>query len=470
VDSTYTSGGIGFTFWGQHGGWDVYSARTYYPSTPTATFGVEQSGGGATWKAAENATLIDQPINQNVRLRFSIKNSGTDISGQNFRLQVAPKATSPNCESVQAASYQDVPTTTGGCGSSPSCMVASPNYTDKASTTQLMSVPANFLFSQGQILEDPSNQTGNVSISSGYVTEVEYGFQMTAFATQNAYCFRVTNGTTPLDNYSKVAELRVLQVPSISNWSFNMDNDIALTEGTTTRIFATGTVTDFNGYTDIVAATSTFYRSGVTGGRFCLADENNCYQIASTSCNFLNCSGNSCELSCSAFLQYFAEPTDSGSIYDAQFWDAFVDVWDTSGSHATASSTQDVYTLRALTVPSEINYGALAVGSDTGNANATTSVTNTGNDLLNILLSGTNLTAGSSTIPVYGQKYATTTFTYGTCTLCNKLLSTTTQALPLGVLKPTTTTAISKDVFWGIFIPSGTAATTHTGVNTFLAN
>lgn len=471
VDLAHTTGGIGFSFWGQHGGWDAYFARTYYPSKPTVLFGVEQGKDGATWKATENTVLGDQVINETVRLRLSVKNSGTNIVDQDFRLQVAPKGAAPNCESVQEANYQDVPTQTGGCGSSPACMVASSYFSNRASTTQLLSIPQNFEFSQGQIVEDPSNETLDVDLASGYVTEVEYALQMTPFASGNAYCFRTTNAGTPLDNYSKVAEMRILQVPSISNWSFNMDQNIALTEGTTTRIYATGTVTDFNGYTDLVAATSTFYRSGISGGRFCAADQNNCYQIASTSCNFLNCSGNSCELSCSAFLQYFADPTDIGSTYAGEIWDAFVDVWDTSGSHATASSSQDVYTLQALTVPTAINYGSLLVGSDTGNTNATTSVTNTGNSLLDLLLTGTDMSAGASNIPAYHQRFATTSFTYSSCSpLCTPLASTTTIPVPLGVEKPTTTAAVWKDVLWGIGIPTGTAATTYSGVNTFLAD
>lgn len=471
VDSSYTSGGIGFTFWGQHGGWDVYTARAYTPTHPTITFGVRQGNSGASWKTAENVPLTAQPKDQNVRVRFTVKNSGTNITNQNFRLQVAAKGTSPNCEAVQAANYQDVPTASGGCGSSPACIQTSSHYANQASTTQLLSVPQGFEFSQGQIIEDPSNQTGNISVSSGYVVENEYNLQMTAFATQSAYCFRITNGSTPLDNYSRVAEMTVLQPPTISNWLFNMGNALALTEGTTTRIYATGTVTDFNGYSDIVAATSTFYRSGVSGGRFCAANENNCYQIASTSCALQDCNGNSCTLSCSAFLQYFADPTDVGSSYASEIWDAVADVWDSTNLHAIASSSQELYTLKALTIPSIIDYGSVVVGSDTGNTNATTSVTNTGNALLDLLLTGTDLTAGASNIPVYRQRFATTSFTYASCApVCTPLASTTTIPVPLGVEKPTTTAAVWKNVLWGIAIPTGTAAATHTGVNTFLAN
>jgi hypothetical protein len=89
VDTTYTSsGGVGFTFWGQHGGWDIPSARAYISSAPTATFGLEQQDSGATWKAAENTSPTSVSAGQNMRLRLTVRNSGALLADQQFRLQV----------------------------------------------------------------------------------------------------------------------------------------------------------------------------------------------------------------------------------------------------------------------------------------------------------------------------------------------------------------------------------------------
>jgi hypothetical protein len=261
----------------------------------------------------------------------------------------------------------------------------------------------------------------------------------------------------------------ILQPPSLSNFSFNNNGDIALTEGTTTMIYATATVTDFNGYTDIVNASSTFYRSGLASTSACTADNNNCYQIGTSSCTFQDCAGISCTVSCSAPMYYFADPTDFGSTYVSENWRALIDVWDTSLTHDRASSSQEVLTLKALTVPSSINYGSVTVGADTGTTDATTTVTNTGNSILNLLVSGSNMTAGSSTITANNQKYATTTFTYSTCTLCN-VLSTSTNPYNVGITKPTSTSPFFRDVYWGLGVPIGTAATTHSGSNAFFAN
>ncbi len=470
TDSSYTSGGIGFAYWGQHGGWDIPSAREYIATAPGAVFGLEQADSGATWKTAENTTLANQLINENLRLRVTVRNSGAPINNNNFRLQVAPKSVSPNCESVSGGSYVDVPTTSGaGCGSGAACMKTSTQFSDKSSTTQLLSIPTGQTFTYGQILEDPSNQTGNVSLASGEFTEVEYNFQMTAFASQDAYCFRTTNSGSALDNYTKVAELRILHAPVLSNFSFNNNASIALTEGATTTIFATSTVTDYNGYADLSFASSTFFRSGLSSSTACTADNNNCYQISTSSCSFINCSGNSCTVSCTADMYYFADPTDFGSTFVAENWQALIDVWDTSNSHARASSSQDVYTLKGLTIPSSLNYGSITVGADTGAANSTTTVTNTGNTILNLLLSGSPMTAASSTIAVNQQKYATSTFTYSGCAGCN-LLATTSNPYNIGVTKPTSTNPFFKDVYWGLGVPNGTAATTHSGTNYFIAN
>jgi hypothetical protein len=471
-DATYTSGGVGFSYWGMHGGWDIPSARVYNSAVPTATFFTEQADSGATWKAAENTINANQAPDQNVRLRFTIKNSGTALYGEQFRLQVADKAAAANCESVASGNYTDVTTTSGpGCGASPACMKTSTQFADRASTTQLLTIPTGFTFAQNQILEDPSNQTASTSINQSQFTEVEYNFQMTAYATQNSYCFRTTNAGATLDNYTKVAEMSVIHPPSISNLSFNNNSNIALTEGTTTTIMATGTVTDLNGYADIVNASSTFYRQSISGANMCTADVNNCYQIGTTSCSFSDCSGNICTVSCSAPLYYFADPTDAGSTYAADNWQAYLDVWDTSSTHDSASSSQELYTLSGLTTTSTLAYGSVTVGTDTGASNATTSVNNTGNITLNLNLGGDDLYAGASKVSYDKQKYATSTFTYSACPLCTVLAPTSTPgAVALGVPKSTTTVWSSfKDIYWGISIPIGTAATTFSGFNVFQA-
>lgn len=470
-DTTHTSGGMGFSFWGQHGGWDFYTARPYAAVTPTAVFGVEQVSGGATWAAAEDAMLAGLATNQNIRLRFSIQNTGTYISGKLFRLQVAPKGAALSCEAVSYDDYTDVPTTSGGCSTSAACMTTSSQFANQSSTASLLSYPASMAFAAGQVLEDPSNQTSSSTVPAITATEVEYNFQMTNNATASEYCFRVFDGyaATELDNYQNVAEASIQHGPQITDLELNDTMSIALTEGTSTVIVASSTVTDLNGYDDIISATSSIYRSGV--GASCTADDNNCYQGATTSCSFSNCAGNSCTLICSASIRYFAEATDASSTYPLENWFATFAVEDSTGARDTETSpVVELLTLYALSVNvGSIDFGSLYVGQDTGAVNATTTFSNTGNAPIDIELAGTDLTAGSDTIDVGEQKFATSTFIYGSCSVCQFLSGAATD-VDVNLAKQTaTTTPSTDDLYWGLNIPEGTGATTYGGTNTFIA-
>jgi hypothetical protein len=467
-DSTYTSGGVGFGYWFQYGGWDFYSSRQYISEEPTYIFGGEQGNGGATWLAAEDDAVSGIEPGENIRVRFSVQNTGVQITGQNFRLQYASKGAALNCESVPYVNYNDVPTTSSGCGSHAACMTTSTQITNNASTAGLLSYPASLSFALGQVLEDPSNETTSMTVNANQATEIEYNFQLTSSATDGRYCFRTTDGGLDLDNYVHIAELLVQHPPTITNWSFNNAQDITLTEGATTTIMATGTVSDLNGYTDILFATSTFYRSAVTAS--CSDNLNSCYQIASTSCLMSDCAGTSCTLTCSAEIEHFADPTDTG-IYAAQNWLAGVFVEDSTGlTDSDTSLGVELMTLFGLSVDTSVlNFGSLYVGEDTGSTNAVTSVQNTGNANIDIDLLGTDLEGTSSTIAVGETRYATSTFVYGACSICQFLTGSATQ-VEVDLPKPTSTsTPIEDDIYWGINIPLGTGAELHQGTNTFIA-
>jgi hypothetical protein len=175
---------------------------------------------------------------------------------------------------------------------------------------------------------------------------------------------------------------------------------------------------------------------------------------------------------CTADFYYHADPTDVGSLlYAGETWRALLRVVDGSGLIATATAPSiDLMTLRALDVGSTINYGSVAANSDTGSSNATTTVQNIGNDMIDVSIVGTNLTDGvSSIIPVTQQRFATSTFTYGSCVFCTALSASSTN-YEVDLTKPTTTVStIVDDLFWGIAIPFGVAGTAHQGINTFYA-
>jgi len=468
TDSTYISGGIGFTFWFHHGGWDSISSRPTITTKPTAIFGVEQSRGGATWKAAQN-TLAIYDVSDVARLRFAIENSGLAISNQQLRLEYAPLGGAPSCEAVNFGNYNPVPIQSS-CGTSPVCMQDSTNVTNGAATVDLLTGTEG-MFTPGQVREDSSNITTAINIDQNEYTEVEYVIAPTSNIIDENLCFRVTNNGAGFDTYLRVARLSLTFDPVITDTTLNGGQLISLIPGTTTAVYATSTITDGNGFSDLVFATSTIYRSGVAGGASCVPDNNNCYvSTTANSCQFTNCVGTTCTLECRADIYFHADPTDAG-LYEGQEWFAFVEVEDASGGYDFDSSIGvDVSTLRAIDVQGMIDYGALPVNADTGSYNASTTVLNLGNVQVSIEIQGTDLTDGNdSFIPAQQQKFATSTFTYSACgASCNLLSSTTPTAMDMNLGKPTVDNPpVTDDVYWGIAVPIGVNSVPHQGMNIF---
>jgi hypothetical protein len=467
TDSSYTSGGMGFSFWYQNAGWDHYTVRPYAASAPTYSFGSTQQGGGATWKAVQD-TPINADSNSAFRVRLSVENSGPQITGQQFRLQYAPKTGYGTCAAVPTVAYNDVPVQTG-CGVSALCMVTSPQYANSDPTTQHLDTTSGLAFTAGSMVEDPSNQSSSMTVATSTLTELEYALELTSFANDSSYCLRTTNGGLELDSYAQIPEVSVNGMPTITAWSLNHTANITLIEGGLTSINATGTVTDVNGFEDLLYATTTIYRSGVTSA--CSANQNNCYQTTSFQCPLENCSGNTCEVNCTIDLQYFADPTDLGSTYAAEDWRADLFITDISNNVATTTSSGvDIRTLWALAeVSGDINYGTLNIGEDTGGFPVSSQIQNTGNAPIDLQVDGTDLANGSSTIPVGNQKFATSTFTYSGCLICTAL-SGSANTVEVNLPKPTSTsTPIIDQLYWGVYVPTNTNATVFHGHNTFYA-
>ncbi len=466
TDSSYTSGGYGFTFWFQNGAWDSFVTYPRVTTKPVVYLGVKQTSGGANWIAdLDDSTSAE--IGAVQRLRLAVENSGLAITDQQYQLEYASKGVAPTCESVAGGNYSPVPNQ-ASCGSSPVCMATSSQVADGDITTDLL-FGTNGTFSAGEIVTSPSSITGLLDVDQDYYTELEYAVTATINAS-DAYCFRVTDSGTPLDFYATIAELNLQFDPVLDPITLNDGADISLTVGTTTRVFATTTVTDFNGYTDIVFATTTFFRSTSTAA--CTPDNNNCY-IATTeanSCSFTGCSGSSCVLECYADIFFHADPTDVGA-YEGQEWFAFMEVEDSGeGYDFGTSNAVELLTMRAIDVSGAIDYGALEVNDDTGSDNATTTILNLGNVEVDIEVQGTDLTDGvSSYIPAEQQKFSTSTFTYAACgASCELVSSSTWVGLDVELSKPITNfPPVEDEVYWGIAIPFGINSAPHQGINVF---
>lgn len=466
-DTDYSSGGMGFSFWINRGGWDSYSSRPTLATEPTVRFGVPQTVGGATWAADLDSTLTSASINDIVRLRVLLENSGTKISGQEFLLEYAEQGAAPSCEAVSLGNYAPVPVD-ASCGASPVCMATSSNVTNGASTIDLLA-EANGDFTAGEAREDPSNKSASSTVAQDEYTELEYVIKTNNNVSDQNLCFRVSDNGVDYDSYLRVAKMSVRFDPSFGPLLFNNDTDITLLPGTTTRIYATSTVTDYNGYDDIIFATSTFYTASATAA--CTADNNDCYITNSASttgqCSFTNCNvlTDSCELVCYADFYFHADATDSDG---GNYWVAFFEARDNAGgTDFVSSDPREVLELPAITVEETIDYGPVAPESNTGGTNASTTLVNIGNIPIDVDIESSDLSDGfSSTIPGDEQYFSTSTFTYG----AGGTQATTTTSIRAGVdlAKPTSDSPPVEDaVYWGIAVPFGVNSAPHTGTNIF---
>lgn len=159
---------------------------------------------GTSWKTAEDTAITGQAKNENLRVRFTMKNSGGTAQNYQFRLQVAQK-TESTCE-AQTTGWSDVPTTTSGCGTSVACITDSVYFNEQDYTTNLLTTEGTFR--QGYMVEDSASQTNSITLNYNYSTEVEYNFKFTNYASDGAtYCLRVTNAGTALNSYNSVASV-----------------------------------------------------------------------------------------------------------------------------------------------------------------------------------------------------------------------------------------------------------------------
>jgi hypothetical protein len=183
-------------------------------------------------------------------------------------------------------------------------------------------------------------------------------------------------------------------------------------------------------------------------------------------------------MTCAANIEYFADSAGGAtSTYPSESWKATMSVVDTTNLYgsATISGGVPLDPLLALevSVPS-VNFGSLVNGANTGSTNATTTIQNTGNMPIDIKVSGDPLNGpGGPTgvIPVNSQEYATSTFVYAGCSLCQLL---TGAATPVGVNIPqaTTTAATSsqtRNIYFGIQVPIGVNSGAYNGTNYFTA-
>jgi hypothetical protein len=243
-DATHGSGGGG-------AGGDGSKNNAGSPGGNGGQYGAGGGGGGGNGRAASAAGNGGGGVQGMIRITYSLQTqadyrwrlddgsetSGTSLASQDTAATINSNQTArlrllvTNLGESTTNSYQlEYAPYDGGCYNWTAVpnsattehfnMASTSNYTDQAASTNVTSGPGvitdppGYTFTAGKLVESPSNTASSVPVGSPNFTELEYAIQPNNNATFNAYCFRVTNAGTPLDNYANYPILNVNYVPS----------------------------------------------------------------------------------------------------------------------------------------------------------------------------------------------------------------------------------------------------------------
>lgn len=266
--------------------------------------------------------------------------------------------------------------------------------------------------------------------------------------------------------------------PVVSAVTINSGSAIDLTEGTTTEVVITGTVTDNNSCygSELDTVYGYAYRSGVaysgcdTSGE---ADNNYCYPEISCSVVGGSCTDDtdaSANFTCTVDLQYYADPTDVLTEFPTENWlSNFKAIDDDAASDNLEVATGvEMNSLTALDVTGSISYGGLDVGQSNDPLDQITTVTPTGNVGLDEELSGSDMctdypTCSAGVITVGYQK---TALAGSTAYSSGSTLTGSATEYELNLAKAESGSPSTANTWWGILIPTGTSPGVYSGSNT----
>ena len=280
------------------------------------------------------------------------------------------------------------------------------------------------------------------------------------------------NGSTTTYTITNVA-------PVISGVTLNGGSNISLNIKNAPNIdVLTGSVsiTDNNGCSDVVSATSTIYLGTVSGGANCAANDNNCYKTAAAYCFISGCTGdpdNDATMTaiCSTSLAFHSVPTDAQAGASATSWFSRITAWDEaifgSGSYTTLNGVEVISTAALDVTELNINYGIIQAGMDSGTKNGTTTVINFGNTPINTDVTGTDMLRGGigpQLIGIERQQHSLNNFAFGAGTVTS---SSTPDTVATVIPRPTSAVDVSDQIYWGIGLPLGIPSAQYEGENTF---
>lgn len=272
--------------------------------------------------------------------------------------------------------------------------------------------------------------------------------------------------------------------PSVSSVTLNGGSTILLSESTTTAVSMTASVSDTNGCRnqgntadEVSNVKGYLYRSGVTYSSCDTAGEgnnNSCYP--EVSCSAGTCTSGVTTYTCSASLQYYADPTqdhaDGPVPYTSENWKNTIKATDDNsavGSTEIATGVELAAIVGGNTTPTLLDYGSLVVGGtvDPLSKQLTTTVTGNTGINANVKAMSANMCTnyptctGGTPIPIGNQKYSLTS---STSWASGTAVTTSDVLVNLLIPKQINSTVPSKVTYWGISIPSNTLPGVYNGL------
>jgi len=249
----------------------------------------------ASWRENEDdgspasSTALD--IGDNIRLRFETVNiGGGSASNYSYRIEYAP--TLVNC-ATDPGGWVSLPIS----ATTEHFEIATSSYfSDGANTTAQLANTEFYSFVNGDMVEEPSNASGAITLDESEYTEVEYVIKATTNATEaGTYCFRVTDNGSAIDTYDIYPEITLSGITNTAPYftASTSDNGSASTSptnyGSNVNFSASAVDPEDDDYRLAVCKTNSITPGNnkaptCGGGSWCISDLASSSEVAS--CNY----------------------------------------------------------------------------------------------------------------------------------------------------------------------------------------
>ncbi len=287
-------------------------------------------------------------------------------------------------------------------------------------------------------------------------------------------------GITVFFPHIQITRLQATSVPQVNSAVIATSTGgdpatlIDLIENASVNMYVSGEFEDGDGCGDVKNNGGNidvfFYRSGVAGGAGCETNHANCYHVNFTGgdCSIFGCdlgTETTSTYECIIPVEYYSDPTDESSSYNAQNWVALVQATDSEFATGTFSATTEISSLLALDVSPTLAYGILSLGASS-TSDSVLEVTNTGNMSLDVMISGTDMICDTGSLPVSQQHYALTSGNgYDTLTI----IDATSTLVNINLSKQTSDELSVKSLYFKVLLPTSTLGGGCMGENIILA-